>query len=528
MASPPLLLAIDLGTSGPKVALTTTRGELVASAVESVPLMLLPGGGAEQDPDAWWRAIVRAVHCVLDAEAGSRDRVEAIACTGQWSGTVAVDGAGAPLMNAVLWMDTRGAPYVRALVRGVPSYDGYGLAKLYQWIRRTGGAPTASGKDSLAHILFLRGERRSVFDAAHKLLEPKDYLNLKLTGRAAATYDSIALHWVTDNRDPHRIQYDPVLLKKTGIPRDKLPDLLRATAVLGELTAEAASALGLRRGVKVVAGTPDLHAAAIGSGAVTDYEGHLCVGTSSWITCHVPFKRTDLASNMASLPAALPGRYLIANEQETAGECLRFLRDRIVFADDGLTGPPPEDAFARLEGLARSAPPGSHGLLFLPWLFGERTPVEDPFVRGGFLNLSLRSTRADLVRAVYEGVALNSRRLLVAVERFAGREFRSLRAIGGGMRSTLWPQIYADVLGRPVQVVRGALDANARGAALLAAIALGHLRVEDVAAAVPIEATYTPDPQHYAVYTRMFRELEHAYGATRSMYRRLNGGGGAT
>ena len=181
-------------------------------------------------------------------------------------------------------------------------------------------------------------------------LEPKDWLNLRLTGRAAASFDSIALHWVTDNRDPARIRYDQALLRRAGVPQEKLPPLRAATDVLGPLLAGPAAALGVPAGMPVVTGTPDLHSAAIGSGATRDFQAHLYVGTSSWLTCHVPFKRTDMLRNIASLPSAIPGRYFVADEQETAGAALTFLRDRVLFDGD-----PPPGAYRAFDRMAASS-----------------------------------------------------------------------------------------------------------------------------------------------------------------------------
>ena len=238
---------------------------------------------------------------------------------------------GATLGNAIIWMDARGAPYVKRITSGPLRLEGFGIDKLWTWIRLTGGIPSASGKDPIAHILFLKHEKPDIYQAAYKFLEPKDYLNLRLTGRYAASYDSITLHWVTDNRQIDRIDYHDGLLRMAGLDRDTLPDLKPAVDILGPLMPESAEALGLPPGLPVVMGTPDLHSAAIGSGAVQDYEAHLYIGTSSWLTCHVPFKKTDLLHNMAAIPSAIPGRYFIANEQETAGGCLAFLRDNILF-----------------------------------------------------------------------------------------------------------------------------------------------------------------------------------------------------
>lgn len=517
------VLAIDLGTSGPKTALVSADGRLTGQAFEPVELILLPGGGAEQDPDAWWGAICRAVEKTLALASVDPDAVKAVGCTAQWSGTVCVDAKGQALGNAIIWMDSRGAPHVHRLTGGPIRVAGYSPRKALKWLRRTGGAPGHSGKDPIAHILWVKHEDPERFAATATFLEPKDYLNLRLTGETAASIDSIALYWLTDNRDLTRVDYDPTLLAWAGIPADKLPPLKRAVDVLGPLTAQAAADLGVPAGIPVVTGTPDLQSAALGSGATADFATHLYIGTSSWLTCHVPFKKTDIVHNMASLPSAIPERYFVANEQEVAGKAVDFLLDTILFADDGLgTGARPADVYDRLEKLVASAPPGSGKLVFTPWLYGERTPVEDSTVRGGFFNLSLTATRADLARAVFEGVAYNNRWLLETLERFIKRQVTDIAMIGGGANSPTWCQIMADVLDRPVRQIADPLGANLRGVGLLAGVALGWLGFEQFAERVEVARTFEPDGGNRAAYDELFTTYRLLYRRHRPLCARLN------
>ena len=250
---------------------------------------------------------------------------------------------------------------------------------------------------------------------------------------------------------------------------------------MGSLGPTAAEELGLPAGVPVATGTGDVHSAAVGSGAVADFDGHLYIGTSSWISCHVPFKKTDALRNVASIPAAIPGRYMVADEHETAGACLTFLAENVLFDGDGprsrVAG---GNVYRYFDEVAAKVPPGSNGAMFTPWLNGERSPVDDHTIRGGFHNLSLSTSRDDLVRAVYEGVALNSRWLLGAVERFVGRRFETLAFIGGGANSDVWSQIHADAMGRRIRQVTDPVLANVRGAGLLTLLALGpHRRRRD-------------------------------------------------
>jgi len=511
------ILCIDLGTSALKVALVSTAGEVAASEQETCKVTLLPGGGAEQDPRQWWELITRASSRLMAHGVIPADSVMAVACTAQWSGTVPVDEHGQPIRDAIIWMDSRGAPYVRRITGGAVKVQGYGVAKLARWLRATAGIPARSGKDPIAHILWLKHQEPETYRRAHLFLEPKDWLNACLTGRSAASYDSIALHWVTDNRKPDRIRYDPALLRLAGIEESQLPELLAATDILGPLSPEPADALGVPAGIPVVVSTPDLQSAAIGSGATRDYQAHLYVGTSSWLTCHVPFKKTDLLHNMASLPSPIPQRYFVANEQETAGAALTFLRDQVMFSQDS-----PASAYREFDRMAEQAPPGSGGVIFTPWLYGERTPVEDRFVRGGFHNLSLSVNRDDLVRAVFEGVALNTRWLLQAVERFTRRRLEPIRFIGGGARSEVWCQIFADVLGRTIEQVADPVNANARGAGLLAAVALSELTFDQVPDRVRVARSYEPDPAPMELYDELFREFVGLYRRNRRAYARLN------
>ncbi len=521
----PHVLAVDLGTGGPKVAVLSATGRVVSHAFQAVGLDLTDDGGAEQSPQAWWDAIAASARRALADSGVAPDDIVGIGCTSQWSGTVPVDDSGSAIGPAITWMDSRGARAVRETVRGALNVQGYSASKLARWVRRTGGIPSLSGKDPVGHIHFLRQQRPDVYAAAVVFLEPVDYLNLRLTGLARASHDSITLHWVTDNRDINAISYDESVMGLAGLERAKLPDLVPTGSVLGGLTPGAAAELGLLLGTPVVAGTGDMHSAAVGSGAVADYAGHLYIGTSSWIICHVPFKKTDPLTNIASIPSGIPGRYLVADEHETGGACLTWLRDNLLFPDDALAagGATIDDFFGTLNDVAASVPVGSHGVLFTPWLNGERSPVDDHTIRGGFHNISLSTTRADMVRAVFEGVALNSAWLLGAVEKYCKRPFETLAFVGGGANSDLWSQMHADATGRTIRQIADPVLANVRGAGLLTLLALGHLQIADIPGTVTVKATYEPNPAAGEVYAGLLKEFVNLYEKTKAIHKRLNG-----
>lgn len=515
------ILAIDHGTSAMKVALSDQCGDIIAFEYEDTPLYLFPDGGAEQDPDEWWSALIKATNRLLGKGLVSIDDIAAICVSSQWSGTVAVDSNGDHLMNAVIWMDSRGEPYIKKINEGIINIEGYGILNILRWLRSTGGLPAKSGKDPIAHILFIKNEHPEVYERTFKFLEPKDYLNLRLTGEFAASYDSIMLHWVTDIRDINNVHYHNGLIKKMGVDRNKLPVLKKSIDVLGTVTKEVAQSLGVREDTKVIVGSPDLHSAIIGSGAVRDFEAHIYIGTSSWAMCHVPFKKTDITHNMASLPSAIPGRYFVANEQETAGACLKFIRDNVLFVDDESKIENP-DVYQEFDKIVETVPPGSNGLIFTPWLYGERTPVEDHTVRGGLHNISLPIKRDDIIRAIFEGVAFNSRWLFELVEKFIKRKMDPVNIIGGGAQSDIWCQIYADVLNRTIRQVKDPIMANARGAALIAAVGLGLCRFEDIPDMVQYSKIFEPNPDNRELYDKLFSEFLKLYKNNKAMHKRLN------
>lgn len=518
------ILAIDHGTSGIKAAIVSTKGRVVDFDMERTPTHFSPGGGAEQDPEVWWEALVSVCKRLVARVAEHRDDIVAMAVSSTWSTTVAVDRDGRHLMNALTWMDSRGARYVERVMKGFPKIAGYGLSNLLRWVPKTGGGPSLSGKDDIAHALLIKNEYPEVYAKTHAFLPSKDYLNLRLTGEIAASYDSIMLFWVTDIRDINRVRYDNDLIRRLGLDRAKLPPLKASTDVLGDLLTDVANQIGLPRNVKVVVGSPDHQSACIGSGAVRDFEGHIYIGTSSWVQCIVPFKKTDVLHSIASLPTAIAGRYQAINEQDVAGGCLDFLIHNIVFHKNRLLqGDPPENPYRYLDDIAEGVPAGSHQLIVTPWLNGERSPVDDPSLRGGLFNVSMTTTQDDIVRAFLEGVAYNTRWNLTYVERFIKRKLDPINIVGGGAKSDVWCQVFADVMNREIRQVVDPMQANARGAALIASVGLGDIVFDEIPELVEVQNTFTPNPKHRSLYDRLFKEFVGIYRNNRAMYRRLNG-----
>jgi xylulokinase len=510
LSSESLALAIDLGSGALKVGIVSLAGKV--AAVEQTPLETerLPGGGAVQDACGWWDAVRTSAGSVLAKV--PTERVVAIACTGQWASTIPVDAAGEPVGPCLMWLDTRGAEHARDVVGG--PLLGYSPRALLTWVRHTGGVPSPYGGDPVSHMLHLQRDEPRTAAAARWYLEPVDYLSMRFTGRAVATLASMSAAWLTDNRRLDHLQYDSVLLRKAGLDPDKLPPLVATGSLVGPVRAEVASDLGLGPDVQVVTGTPDIHTSALGTGAVEEGVAHTSISTTSWISLPVARKKTDPIHSIATIPGLDAHTYIVANNQEAAGLCLRWLRDAL--PSDRTRG------FEELTELAAAAAPGSGGTVFTPWIAGERSPVDDRDARGGWHNLSVQTTGADLVRAVLEGVAYNTRWLHQAVERFTRRRLDRLRIFGGGAQSDLWCQIYADILDCRIERVADPLHVNLRGAVFLAALALGTVRQDEIRGLVPIERVFNPNPQNRAIYDRLYAEFARLYKSQRRMFARLN------
>ncbi len=519
------MLSIDLGTSGAKCALVSLSGEIVAWDFCPVEMQIIGNDGAEQRPADWWQAVCLATQSISKQHDSSN--IIAICASTQGEGTVAVDQHGGPLHPALLWLDMRGRHALAKQVgKGLIRVAGYDAGKLARWIRLTGGAPSLSGKDPAGHMLYLKQEFNDVYQKTYKFLNVLDYLNYRFTGRMVASADSIMTSWVTDNRDPTNIRYHPRLIRDLGIDADKLPEIVRATDVIGPLLGSAADKLGIAAGIPVVAGTIDNATAAVGSGAVGDGQLHLYIGTSSWLGAHVPWKRTNIRSQFASLPCAMPDKYLLTALQSSAGSNLSFLRDRVLFNDDELLqNEELVDVYQILDTIAARVPAGSRGVLYTPWLFGERCPVDEATLRAAFLNLSMQHSREELIRAVLEGVALNTRWMMGPVKKFLRQyPIDEITIVGGGGESDVWCQIFADVLNVRVRQPQSPIQANVLGSAFIAGVGIGAIRFGDIPRLTRIRSVYEPIADHRIVYDRVFAHFTEAYRRLSPLYRRINNG----
>jgi len=515
------VLVIDLGTGGPKVGLVDQQGVVAACASAPVQLFFLPNGGAEHDPAEWWSSIKTCVKQALQASGLSPKDIIAVAVTSMWGVTLPVDEHGQPLMNAMSWMDLRGARYNHELVKGFPSVQGYKLSTLMRYLDRHGFPPSPS--DPLGHMLFIKHKLPEIYKRTYKFFEPMDYINMRLTGKFAATQNTMLPMLVVDNRRLDRTEYDPWLVKMSTIEREKLPDLLPIDGILGTLTPAAAEELGLSLDTVVVCGVNDNSTSAVGAGSIGDAEPAAVMGNSGHLAFHLRFKKSDITHSVATIPSGIKDNYLfwadLGNNGKVLDTCLKIL---LCSPDNLDTAAVPAEIYQRADRIASSVPPGSGGILFLPWFNGSISPGQDEYLRGGFLNLSHSTGRAHLMRAVFEGLAMNWRWLRTPAEKLAGRTFKYWRLTGGGSLSDVWAQIMADVVGIPMHRQSNPRIHNVVGMGLLAFSRLGMVNLEDIPGMIKFDRVFDPDPKNQAVYDRMYAQFTAAREKNRPVFHALN------
>jgi len=514
------VLAIDLGTSGCKGAVVSLQGRVEGASRVPVETIHLPDEGAEQDPEAVWTAVRTACREALGRAGVAARDVRAVICTSQYSSVVPVGADGRPTMNMILWLDRRGTTdrlrRLPAFPRGTDS-----PLQLLAWLRVHGLPPVAAGI-TLAHLRYIKYARPEVYERTAKFLEPTDYVTLRLTGRATANQCSAFMFLMTDNRRLGASDYDARLVRYAGIDRGKLPELVPVDSIVGTVLPQVARELGLSPGTPVVTGLNDTQAGGMGTAAFAGTHAAISLGSTSVMITHVPRKRTDVRHAILSMPSPVPGAYFVMAENGAGGGGLDHLLDVL-----GPPGSQPGDAgaaerYAPLERAVQQAPPGSGGVLYLPWMGGSMAPCDDGRMRGGFLNVGLATTRPQLARAMLEGIALNLRWLKEPVERFARRRFSHFVLYGGGAASDAWSQIMADVLDTSVQQAERPQFVAAVGAGLLAFQRLGLLGFDDFASRLAIRREYEPNPANRALYQARAGQFVQAFKRTRPLFRALN------
>jgi xylulokinase len=493
------VLGIDIGTSGSRALLVDDHGTIIASSTSPHEPFRSPGPAwAEQDPADWWRAAQEAVRTVLTTSGVAARDIACIGLSGQMHGAVLLDEAGEVLRPAIIWCDQRTAEECAWLDREI------GSARLLELTSNP-----ALTNFTLTKLLWVRTHEPEIWARVRHVLLPKDYVRYRLSGAFAI---DVADASGTLLLDVAARQWSREMLAATGIAADILPEVLESPAVSAHVSAAAAAATGLMAGTPIVAGAGDQAAGAVGMGITHPGAVSVTIGTSGVVFAATERPALDRKGRIHTFCHAIPGRWHVMGVTQAAGLSLRWIRDQWQMGSD-------DAAYGRMTAEAATVPPGADGVLWAPYLMGERTPHADPDVRAALLGLAASHTRAHVTRAVMEGVAFSLNdtfgiftELDVPVTR--------VRVGGGGARSALWREIQAAVYGHDVETV-AAEEGAAYGAAILAGVGAGVWPSVDAACDRIVRAAGVThaDPATTAVMGRRYGEYRRIYPALRSVFR---------
>jgi xylulokinase len=501
------ILAHDTGTGGNKAVLCDLHGHVVHSVYQPYGISYPHPEWVEQDPDELWHVVAATSRQVIQESGIEAEQIIGVGVSAQMWNTLPVNEKGEPLTPMLSWLDLRSIKQADRVVRGE-------LASLiYQ---HTGNIPTA--KDSIPKILWLKEEMPEVWRKTACLLDCKEYILFKLTGKLAIDWVGASVYFLFN---PYSKQWSKEVCQRLDIPIEKLPPAYPCTDIIGEITPQASQETGLKAGTPVVICAGDVAVAQSGAGANQEGKVHLCIGTATWIGISTSKFRNDPEKPFWGLNHIDPKKYIIAGEMETGGGALMWFRDALCAAEKLQATETGESSYAMLSSMAEATPPGADKLIFLPWLSGERAPVLDHYARGGFIGISLSHTKGHLVRAVMEGVAFHLRWICEAMEK-VGFHIESFNGIGGGCNSSLWVQIISDVTGRRINLVKNHLEAGAAGAALAVAVGLGiYASMDEVDQFIEISRQVQPDVTRWKRYDALYQEYRQLYQALLPIHKRL-------
>lgn len=493
------ILAVDVGTTGTKsVVFDMEKGKPLASAGAEYSVHTPYPGHAEQDPQLWWEAVVSTVKKVLASPGVERGRIAAVSLCGQMHTSVLLDPYNKVLRPSISWMDQRSVKEIEQL-----KVD-FGIEEL---LKLTANFPAPMYTAS--HLLWIRKHEPDIFGRISKVLVAKDYIKFLLTGELSTDYSEASGTYFFDVA---HLRWSEPLVQYLGLSRNSLPSLSESTTVIGKVSSEAAQITGLPEGTPVVAGCADQAAGAIGGGAVRPGQVSSLIGTAGVVAVCSDRPQPDQGLRMLCWTHAVPQQWQILGVMQTAGAALKWFRDTFEEQVD----------YAKFDLVVEEVSPGADGLVFLPYLMGERSPYWDSKATGVLFGLSLRHRKPHIIRAIYEGVAYGISHLCMIMKQM-GMPVNEIRALGGGNRSAVWRQIQADITGIPV-LFPTAQEGSAFGAAILAAVGVGYFDTvqEAVDKLVTIADRSEPNPKVHRIYSDLHGIYISLYDANKGLFHKLN------
>ncbi len=499
------IIAHDLGTSGDKATLFSTDGRLIDSFVCPYDTHYFNNGWAEQHPEDWWKAVCVTTKSM--AERVDREDIVAISFSGHMMGCLPVDQHGTPLREHILWADLRSTAEEAWLGGRIDLMDFYHIV-----------GHRLSASYTLAKILWVKNNEPDVYRKTYKFLQAKDYIVYRLTG-AMLTDCSDASG--TNLFDLNTFEWSRKIIDAAGIDPEKLPDVVPSTTVTGNVLPEAAALCGLNPSTKVVLGAGDGATATVGAGCVREGQSYACLGTSAWVgsvTRHMICDDRRILTNWAH---AVPGFVMPLSTMQAAGGSFSWVKNNICLSESERAAAAGKSAYDFINEEIAAAPAGSNGLLFLPYLMGERSPRWNPDARGCYVGMSMTNTRGDMLRSVIEGIAYNLRVILDTL-RDNGDDIRELSLVGGMAKGEIQRRIFSNVWNLRVKTLNYLEEAGSIGAAIIAGVGVGEFdSFDEVGRFIHPVNVIEPDPDQAAVYNRYYKPFNDAYEALCPVFREL-------
>ena len=496
------LIAHDLGTSSNKASLFSTAGELVKSYTVPYEVHFFQKNCAQQNPTDWWEAVCTATRKII--EDIPPENVLGISFSSQMQACIAVNENGEALRPAMIWADQRAEEQMEQLVERV------GFDRMYEL---NGHRPSASY--SIEKLMWIRDNEPEIYGKTYKMLLAKDYIICRLTGRFVTDYSEAS---GTDAFDLRRLEWSREILDAAGISPEKMPELHASTDVIGTLLPDAAKALGLTEETAVVCGGGDGPCSALGAGSIEEGQMFLSYGTSAWIAGTSDEVFLDKEKTLICFGHVIPGKYMPCGTMQAAGSSYSYIKKALCQDEEELARMEGTSVYEKMNRLVRKSPAGAKGLIFLPYMLGERSPRWNPETSGSFLGIRMEHEKCDYVRAVLEGVAMNLDIILSAQRE--NREITELVLTGGGARGDVSAQILSDVLGVRLHRLDHVETATSIAAAVIAGVGGGVFQDFSVIHQfVKKEDDFCPDRANSQIYERQKKLFEQGYRCLKEYYR---------
>ena len=527
------IIIYDFGTSSVKTCLFDVGEKItiVSSSNIAYGLNILENGGAEQDTGEWWQAVCKTTRELFTKTDVAPGEVSGLAFCSQMQGVVLVDSEGRALRPAMTYMDCRGVrEYRDCMGKGIVKVSGCSLYKLLRNLR-VNYAGSTSVKDPVWKYKWVENNEPEVFAKVDKWLDVGDYLVSRCTGKIIRTADSAFATFLYDTRRG-REGWNRGLLKMYKVRPEHLPPIIGCTDLAGGLTEAAARDLGLKEGTPVFGGGGDTTFVNIGAGCTEPGDTHIYVGTSGWVSTLLDHQTVDINAMITGVLSAEHGYFNYYAELETAGKCYEWVKKHLaldeinIYLEKTEITDDYESEFTSLYDYMSSevskVPPGANGVIFTPWLHGNRCPFEDANAAGMFFNIRLDTGKWEMIRAVLEGICYHLRWLLEC-EAKKVKTSDVIRFVGGGSLSPVICQMLADITGRTIETVDNAKETGAMGCAIVVAAGLTGEDVKDISRRlVKANRTYIPDPENKDIYGRNYKVFKNLYRSNASNFRLLN------